>query len=409
MEKEKNKLVTWLQSLGPGLITAALVFGPSKMTITSKLGASYGYETLWIVVFAIFFMIIFTSMATRIGEASEHSLLTLVRMKWGKGAGLAIGIGVFLVTTSFQAGNSIGVGISVGELYHSSPIPWIILFTSIAIGMLFFRKFYSLLEKTMILLILLILFSFITTFFLAKPDLIKIAGGLVTPSIPEGSTGLLIAFVASCFSIVGALYQAYLIQERIRVRPELKGKKTDNITGIVLLGVMSATVIVCAAAVLHPKGIAVNSASDMAKALEPIFGHYASTLFLIGLFGAAFSSLIGNASVGGTLLGDALGYGSQFGSKPVRYLVALVMLVGALIAIRFGKLPLELIVFAQSVTIIIVPFIGIAMYLIANDEKIMGARKNSPFVKIAGGLGLIIIIGLALINIKELINNPIFN
>jgi Mn2+/Fe2+ NRAMP family transporter len=165
---------------------------------------------------------------------------------------------------------------------------------------------------------------------------------------------------------------------------------------------MSAIVLICAAAVLHPKGIPVASASDMAKALEPLFGQYAATLFLTGLFGAAFSSLVGNATVGGTLLGDALGYGSQLDAKAVRYLIALVMIIGAVIAIVFGKLPLELIVFAQSVTIFLVPFIGIAMYAIANDGRIMGAYKNSLPVKIAGGLGLLILIFLAGSNVNEL-------
>ena len=45
------------------MITAALVFGPSKVTITSKLGADFGFDLLWIVVVAIFFMVIFTAMA----------------------------------------------------------------------------------------------------------------------------------------------------------------------------------------------------------------------------------------------------------------------------------------------------------------------------------------------------------
>jgi Mn2+/Fe2+ NRAMP family transporter len=44
----------WIVSLGPGIITAAVVFGPSKITITSKMGAAYGYSLLWIVVIAIF-------------------------------------------------------------------------------------------------------------------------------------------------------------------------------------------------------------------------------------------------------------------------------------------------------------------------------------------------------------------
>lgn len=402
MKTSENKLLKWLKSLGPGIITAALVFGPSKLTITSKLGALYGYSPLWIVVVAIFFMAIFTNMATRIGEASDKSLITIIRQKWGNIASIAVGIGIFCVATSFQAGNAIGVGISLGELYDTSPVPWVIAFTILGIALLFFRTFYSVLEKTMILLIILMLFSFITTFFLAAPDYGKIATGFVTPNIPAGSEGLLIAFMASCFSIVGALYQSYLIQERIRINPALRNEKNDGSTGIILLGVMSAIVIICGAAVLNPKGIQVNSANDMAKALEPIFGNKASTLFLIGLFGAAFSSLIGNASVGGTLLSDGLGYGSKFSSTITRGLIAVVMIVGSIIAVAFGKLPLELIVFAQSVTIFIVPFIGICLYLIANDEAIMGEKKNGAFTRIVGAAGLLIIASLAIINIEEL-------
>ena len=253
----------------------------------------------------------------------------------------------------------------------------------------------------MILLIAVMLFSFITTFVLVKPQFSSIASGLV-PGVPPGSLGLVIAFTASCVSIVGAFYQSYLVQERRRIRPEGSLSKNDSFTGIFILGIMSAIVLICAASVLQPNGIKVNSATDMSKALVPLFGNYASALFLTGLFGAAFSSLIGNASVGGTLLGDAVGYGSQLNTKKVKYLIALVMVIGAIIAIVFGKLPLELIVFAQSVTIFIVPFIGIAMYLIANDEKLMGKLKNTPANKFFAGLGLLVIIALAVVNVKDM-------
>ncbi|GEO04519.1 manganese transporter [Adhaeribacter aerolatus] len=394
-------VMRWLRSLGPGIITAALVFGPSKMTITSKLGAEYGYALLWIVAVAIFFMTIFTVMSARIGEATNQSLLSAIRQKWGKGAAIAIGLGVFFVTTSFQAGNSIGVGIAIAEANGTSPVLWVIVFNVVGIALLFFRAFYKVLEKLMIFLVGLMLFAFVTTLFLAKPDVAGIAAGFV-PSVPTGSLGLVIAFTASCFSIVGAFYQSYLVQERKKNNPQAVGSRSDSITGIIILGVMSAIVLICAAAVLNPQGIKVSSASEMAKALEPLFGHYASTLFLTGLFGASFSSLVGNASVGGTLLGDALGYGSSLNSKVVRLLIALVMVVGAAIAIQFGKLPLELIVFAQSVTIFLVPFIGIAMFAVANDGKIMGSLKNSLAVKIFGALGLLILIGLALSNVNEL-------
>jgi Mn2+/Fe2+ NRAMP family transporter len=395
---------SWLVSLGPGIITAAVVFGPSKITITSKMGAEYGYRLLWIVVVAIFFLIIFTSMAERIGAAIKQSLLTTIRQKWGRAAALFLGIGVFLVTASFQAGNSIGVGLSIAEWNHSSPVPWIVVFTILGMSMLFFRTFYKVLEKVMIFLVVLMLFSFVSTLLLAKPPVQSIAAGFV-PSVPDGALGLLIAFMASAFSIVAAFYQCYLVQERKRINGEVKENSNSSVVGILILGFMSATVLICAAAILNAKGIQVKSATDIAKALEPVYGRYATAMFLTGLFGASFSSLIGNAAIGGTLLADALGYGNKFNSKPVRLLIALVMTIGATVAIVFGKLPLQLIVLAQSVTIFVVPFIGIAMYAIGNNARIMGARKNSVAVKIAGAAGLLVIIGLAIMNVKTLFFN----
>lgn len=400
-DQKQSNVLSWLKGLGPGLIIAALVFGPSKMTITSKLGANYGFSLLWIIAVAIFFMVIFTNMSARIGYATQQSLLSSIKARWGKGTGIIIGIGVFLVCTSFQAGNSVGVGVALAELTHTTTTPWIILFNIISIGLLFFRGFYKVLEWLMIALIGLMLLAFIITVFLISPDLSQTAAGFI-PSIPAGSQGLVIAFMASCFSIVGAFYQSYLVQERRRIRQLEQKKRSDSVTGIIILGFMSAIVLICAASILHPRNITVNTASDMSLALEPLFGSYASGLFLVGLFAASFSSIIGNAGVGGLLLGDALGYGNNFSSKSIRLFIALVMLAGAIIAIAFGKLPLELIVFAQSVTIFIVPVVGIAMYLIANDEILMGKDKNSGFVKVAGAIGLLVIIALAVVNFKDI-------
>ncbi len=245
-------------------------------------------------------MLVFTSMADRIGASLNQSLLNTIKQKWGKQVVLLLGIGVFLVTSSFQAGNSIGVGISIAEWNHSSPKPWIIIFNIIGIALLFFRTFYKVLEKIMIFLIIMMLVSFISTLIAIKPSVSDILPGFI-PSVPDGSLGLLIAFIASAFSIVAAFYQCYLVQERKRINPGITQANNSSITGILILGFMSATVLICAASILHVKGIAVNNATDMAMALEPLFGRHASALFLIGLFGASFSSLIGNAAVGGTL------------------------------------------------------------------------------------------------------------
>ncbi|WP_257668339.1 Nramp family divalent metal transporter [Parapedobacter tibetensis] len=391
----------WLVALGPGIVTAAIVFGPSKITITSKMGAMYGYDLLWVVVVAIFFMIVFTNIASRIGVATRQSLLSTIREKYGKWVSGLIGIGIFMVAASFQAGNSVGIGISIAEARGTSSVPWIILFNVIGIALLFFRDFYKILERLMITIVGLMLFAFLTTMFLALPDISGILAGFV-PTAPTGSIGLVIAFFASCFSIVGAFYQTYLVQERKKISPGLNLDNNKGVTGMIILGLMSAVVMICAAAVLHQQQIPVNKASDMAKALEPLFGSYASQLFLIGLFGASFSSLIGNATIGGSLLSDGFGYGSRLDSKVVKWLIAFVMVTGSVIAIGFEKPPLEMIVFAQSVTIFLVPFIGVAMYAISCNKTLMGNYVSPPFIRIVGFVGLLILIMLAVYNFNEL-------
>src|SRR5690606_20757480 len=155
---------------------------------------------------AIFFMAIFTTMAARIGMASDKSVLQIIQYKWGRVFTVAIGIGVFLVCTSFQAGNAIGVGIALGELTNTPVMPWIIGFTLLGISLLFFKSFYKVLEKIMISLIVLMLLSFIITLVLVKPDMAIILSGFRF-DVPTGSLFLVIAFMASCVSIVGALYQ----------------------------------------------------------------------------------------------------------------------------------------------------------------------------------------------------------
>src|SRR5690606_8657207 len=209
--KDISRFRNCLLALAPSIVTVAIVFGPSKVTITSKMGAVYGYGLLWVVVVAIFFMVVFTNMAFRIGLATNDSLLTTIRGRYGKWVSGLVGLGIFLVAASFQAGNSIGVGLSIAEASGTPMAFWIVLFNVIGISLLFFRNFYKVLERLMIAIVALMLVAFVATMFLAKPNIQGILLGFV-PDVPEGSVGLIIAFFASCFSIVGAFYQTYLVQ-----------------------------------------------------------------------------------------------------------------------------------------------------------------------------------------------------
>ena len=157
-------------------------------------------------------------------------------------------------------------------------------------------------------------------------------------------------------------------------------------------------VLVVAASVLFPKGITVNSVTELGAVLEPAFGTYAKGIFMLGLFAASFSSLIGNATLGGVLLADALNIGRQLSSLSVRFIIMLVIVIGAAVAFIFGRLPINLIITAQAMTIIIVPLIGWMIYLIAVDK----VKRNE--MKMGIGLQLLMLIGLLLLIVLAAMN-----
>ena len=399
--RPSNKFNKWLAYLGPGIITAALVFGPGSLTITSKLGAIYQYQMLWVLVISTILMMAFTGMGARIGIATEQSMLDTFRHKWGNWTAWATGIGIFLVTASFQAGNSVGAGIAFAESFGTSAPPWIIGVASLAISLLFFKSFYKILEKVMILMVGIMLVSFLITLIVTQPQLGSVIKGLV-PSIPDGSLVLVVAMVASSFSIAGAFYQSYLVQEKGWKVNQVGRVIKESFTGILILGSISAMILISAGAVLFPQGIQVNSATDMGMALEPVYGSWATNLFMLGLFGASFSSLVGNATIGGTLFADALSLGKDLSTRPVRLSIMMIIVIGAAVAIIFGRLPLQLIIFAQGVTIFVVPFIGLGIFILANDRKVMGDLTNNTITNVLGVIGLVVLFGLAIGNFINL-------
>lgn len=390
--------------IGPGFITAALVLGPGSLAVASKIGALYEFRLLWIVPLCVLFMGGFTIVSTRIGLSSNISLIQLIREKYGNTVCIIIGVGLFIVAASFQAGNSIGASMVFSEMLNTASAPWVAGFSMVAIILLFFKSFFKILEKIMIAMVVLMLLSFVATLIISKPDIALLLSQF-TFSLPEGSEFLALALIASSFSIAGAFYQSYLVQEKGWDRVETKSHERESLSGVLILGIITSTVLLTAASVLFPQGIKVTSATEMAMALEPIFGSYATIIFMLGLFAASFSSLIGNATLGGVLLSDALNIGRKLESQNVRYVIMSVILIGAAVAIIFGNLPIELIVMAQGFTVVVVPIIGLMLYLIAKDRAARNLMKIGPFLNVILVLGLILLLILAGANSYNLIIN----
>lgn len=369
--------------LGPAFITAALVFGPGSITTASSLGASFSYDLIWVPVIATVLMLCFVDLAVRIGLSTDTGPVGTVERRLGRVVALGVGIGGFLVTASFQAGNSAGTGAAGSVLFGGGTVWFAVLFTLVAIGFVWLPSFYRYLERTMIVIILAMLVIFVLTAIISGPDPMAIIAGLV-PKLPSGSSALVVGAVATTFSVVGALYQIQLVREKGWGPDDYRAARRDAVLGSLILGVLSLVIMVAAAAVLHPAGIKVTAPTDMATILTPTVGRWATILFALGLWAAAFSSLVGNSAIGGGLLAGAFKIergGLQ--SVPVKLCITAVMVLGGVVAIAFGRVPLQLIVTAQAVTILVAPLIGIVMLILARHSDRGRLRIGIPQLVLA--------------------------
>jgi NRAMP (natural resistance-associated macrophage protein)-like metal ion transporter len=399
-----EKIKKFFRNIGPGLITAAVVLGPGSVSAISTNGSIMGTRLLWWVALSGTLMLVYTILAAKFGAFSEKSFLTVVAVRYGRWLAVLIGICSFIVCAGFQCGNNIGVGMSMNAMFGGPIWFWAVFFTALSILFLYiFQSLYQALEKLMTLLVILMIVAFFSNLTVAGPDPVQIIKGFIPHLVAKEYFIQLSAIFATTFSVIAALFQAYLVQERNWKRDELGRCMRDSMVGIGALTFISMIIMITSATVLASRGITVKNAGDMAIQLEPLLGKSAKWLFCLGLWGASFSSFLGNAVIGGTLLSDGLGIGGRVAGKWARLIAIGVMLIGMTVAVLSNRFsPIKVIIVAQATTIITVPLACFMIFWLANKKEIVGEAVSRWWVKILALLGLVAVCLLSIYTLIRL-------
>jgi NRAMP (natural resistance-associated macrophage protein)-like metal ion transporter len=387
-----NQIRKILKTFGPGLIIASVVLGPGSITVASRVGSEYGYVFLWVIVLAAVFMITYTSMGARFGVVSSDSILQTIALHYGRWFAIAIGISAFLSTSSFQFGNTLGIGIGMEGITGIDERVWPLIFTPLGIVLIFWAKnLYKVLENMMKLLVMIMILAFFINLILTKPEISSVARGVVPTKFSRDSLGVMAAMMATSFSLAAALYQSYLAQDKGWHVKNLKSSLRDTYIGIGILALISATILITSATALFPEGIMVNSAADMALQMEALFGSSAKVIFSIGLCAAAFSSMMVNSVIGGGLLADGLGMGRSMNDRSTKIFIIAILLIGMIVALFFRGNAIYALIMAQASSILAVPLIAVGLLLILNNKKVMGRYRNNLLQNIIAVAGFIVV------------------
>lgn len=383
-----------LRSIGPTLVTASVVIGPGTITIASKLGAGQGYGLLWVVLFASWFMWLFATMSVRVAVTSGQSLPGAIARAYGRPAAVLMGILAFVVTTAFQLSNYLACATALNAITGISEALWILVVGLGGMAFLVARHLYRFAERAMAVLVFAMVVSFFANMAASRPDWSEVATGLVPSMWEPGTGGLVIAMFATTFSVIAAIYHGTLALQKGWTTHDLPLSRQEAAIGIGLLATITAVIMVTAAAAL--RGQEINSAAVLAEQFRPALGPLAVWMFSLGFLAAGFSSVIINPMVGGGLLADGLGLGSNTNEKWPRLLTAVGMVAGvvtAYLTLRSGS-ALEGIVMAQRATIVAVPLCAILLVLAANNPRLMGEACNRWPANVAAIIAIILLVAI---------------
>ncbi|NOZ62082.1 MAG: divalent metal cation transporter, partial [Calditrichaeota bacterium] len=242
----------------------------------------------------------------------------------------------------------------------------------------FWRGSHRFFENVLIIFVSIMGISFILTMFMVIPDPMVVIKGLV-PSLPhESNAALLIAgMVGTTMGGVLYLIRSILVQEKGWKIEDFKTEKRDAFISSLMMFVLSAAIMACAAGTLYPLGLEVNNAIDMVKLLEPLAGRFAISIFVAGIISAGLSSLFPHILLAPWFLADITGASRDMTKKHNRLIALFTVSLGLVVPI-FGGRPVLVMIVSQVLAAIATPLIVLFMLILQNKKEVMGEYKAKP-------------------------------
>ncbi|PTM59603.1 Nramp family divalent metal transporter [Desmospora activa] len=392
----------YVKAIGPGVIIAAAIIGPGTVTTTSVAGATYGYEALWIVILACVVSYFYQEPAIRITLRKSTSLMEGVRQHVGKPASGFLLVALITGAVAFQAGNFTGAAMALNYFIPEITITAWALTMAISALVIAWLGVYTLLENINKVLIGLMVVAFVITGFVSGPSLGDLVSKGFSFRIPGGDYWMVLALLATTLppnTVLGLsafLKKKYAtVADRIPSR-EIALSRFDLRFNMVITAFITGSIIICAGAVIHPQGIEITGAEDMAMQLTPLLGRFAGVSFALGLWAAGFSSGLYQASLAYILMNQAFGWPEDATALRSRIIMVVTSLVPVGIIALFDEMPIAVIVTAQALNGLALPLVAALIWLLSNKKDFLGDSVNNSRQNIIYGLIMLLVTFLAL-------------
>jgi Mn2+/Fe2+ NRAMP family transporter len=294
------KLASKTSILGPGLLLAATGLGGGDLATGSLVGSILGPAVLWAVILGVLMKYSVTEGIARWQLATGTTLLEGLKDKLGVIPIILFVPFLFVWTLFVGAAQMSACGITLYALlpYFTTPENGKLIFgvlSSIVGLLLVWFGGYGFFEKLMRFFIILMFVTVVVTAAFLWPGNKVVISGMFIPSIPQVDSAIswTVALIGGIGGTLTVLSYGYWMQEEGRFKKEDIGTcRTDLRFGYFVTAIFGMAMIIIGNSI-SVQGQGASLLVQLAQQLESVIGPIGMWLFLIGAWGAVFTSLLG--------------------------------------------------------------------------------------------------------------------
>jgi Mn2+/Fe2+ NRAMP family transporter len=378
----RRQLRTFLLVLGPGLVTAFADNDAGGITTYSLAGAQFGFGLMWVLLVTAIALVVTQELGARLALATGQGLAGLIRERFG------VRWTAFAVFTMLVAnlGTTVAefAGVAAALGLFGVPRDLSAVLSAAIVVLLLARGSFSRIQYAFVAIGAGVSIAYAVSASLAGPDWGRAARALIVPEITW--TG---AYFLTLVGVVGttitpwgqALIQSYVADKGLGPR-DLVPVRIDVALGSGLFtNLVAAFIIVACAVTIWANGGTIRDAADAARALGPLVGPSATTLFAIGLFAAALLGLgtvpLSSAYFACEAFGWEAGLHWRWREAPVFYGLLTFFVAAAGLFVVIPGLPLIDVMFlAQVLNGLLLPIILIFVMLLSREPRLGALRSG---------------------------------
>ena len=392
-----KKFLLFLSVMGPGIITANIDNDASGITTYSVAGARFGYELLWTLIPTTVALVVVQEMIGRMGVITGKGLSDLIRENFGVKTTFFMMLGLLLANFGNTVADLAGWAASMEILGLSKYV--MVPVGALSIWILVTKGSYRFIEK-ILLVACLIYAGYVISGLMAKPDWVPVVKSTFIPKVRWNSEYIMLS-IAIIGTTITPWMQFYLqssIAEKGIKKEQYKASRLDVIIGCLITDVISFFIIVTCGALLFPRGMRVNEASEAALALKPLAGEYAYLIFSLSLANASLLGAIIVPLATAYYICEAMGWeagvNKTFKEAPqFMWIYTMTIALSSVVILVPGAPLVFLMVLSAVINGLLLPFVLVYALLLVNNKKLMGEFVNpSAYNYISWGTVVTIII-----------------